>query len=99
MLFTSNSGTVCFFQPGLDLQQHLLSNEAAMITTGLTLQLHVVVICINTEQLFTVGGSISSAVILNNLYYKKPSVTAAGDTRIKVCFVMNLNYTTGSKSS
>lgn len=87
------------FQAGLDLQQHLLNKESAMKTMGMSLQPHVVVICNDIDKLDTVGGSVSYAVIQSNLYYQMPTVMSAVDACLKVCFVMNLNYPAGAKSS
>ena len=66
---------------------------------GLSLQPHVVVICDDTDKLDTVGGSVSYAIVQSNLYYEMPTLLAAVDTCIKVCFVMNPKYSAGAKSS
>lgn len=70
-----------------------------MKAMGLTLQPHVVVICEDIDKLDAVGGSVSSAVIQSNLFYELPTVLSALDTCIKACFVFNLGYAAGAKSS
>jgi hypothetical protein len=64
---------------------------------GLTLQPHVIVICEDIDQL---GGEVVVlAVIQSNLFYEVATVMAAIDVCIKACFVMNLMYCHGAKSS
>jgi hypothetical protein len=81
------------------MNRHLLNKESAIKAMGITLQPHVIVICDDVNQLDAVGGSVSFAVIQSNLYYELPSVVAAVDTCVKVCFVMNLRYPAAARSS
>jgi len=66
---------------------------------SLTLQPHVIVLCEDITNIDAVDGSIAYAVIQSNLYYKLPTVVAAVDVCIKACFVMDLCYPVGAKSS
>ena len=69
-----------------------------MKTMGLTLQPCVIVISedMNND---TVDGSIPYAIIQSNLCYKLLIIVAAVDVCIKACFVIDLSYAVGAKSS
>jgi hypothetical protein len=87
-------------QPGLDLQAYLFSKEQKLKKLGLTLQPHVVILCEDTDKLGSgPGGCVAYAVIQSNLVYEVPSVMAAVDICIKGCFVLNLHYCHGARSS
>jgi hypothetical protein len=88
-----------YFQPGLDLEAHLQRKQESVRKMGLTLQPHVVVLCEDMEKLGSVGGDVVYAVIQSNLYFQVPTVMSAIDICIKSCFVLNLAYSHGAKSS
>jgi hypothetical protein len=66
---------------------------------GLSLQPHVIVITDDMDKLGANDGTVVLAVVQSNLYYELPTVMAAIDTCIKACFLMNLGYCPGARSS
>ena len=70
-----------------------------MKTMGLALQPHVVVIVEELDHIGANDGAVCLAIIQSNLFYEMPTVMAAVDACLKACFVMQLGYCPGAKSS
>jgi hypothetical protein len=51
------------------------------------------------QKLGSVSGDVVYAVIQSNLYFEVPTVMSASDICIKGCFVLNVAYSHGAKSS
>jgi hypothetical protein len=94
-----NDARFFHFQPGLDLETHLQRKQESVRKMGLNLQLHLVVLCEDMEKLGSVGGDLVYAVIQSNLYFEVPTVMSAIDMCIESCFVLNVAYSHGVKSS
>jgi len=88
----------CFWQHGLDIQNHIAEKERALEVKGLRLQPHVA-ICDDIADVGNPVRCVAYAVITPDLFYGVSSVMVAVDVCLKACFVFNVHYCIASQST